>query len=250
MYSPINMRDFYRVLQEKIIKVVKKTKWLSQPGSSHTHWLCYHKNLQIVYIVLWWSKWNHKRLWKTFPVKKRQLSSMFRMITVPFFRANYSFLRIRKRLNDASIMIPEHGNCDIVAGGRLRWQPLYDRPQYADCPTRNNSNINYFTNSICCLKLNISPFNTCKVILVYCDNIWQQVILTGRNETRSNDCLFSIANMAAYGKLTNHSHANFTHSLIVAIYIFTQERTSPATWLDRPALFDAMLCLLITVQAK
>ena len=59
----------------------------------------------------------------------------------------------------------------FVAGGRLRWQPLSDRPQYTDCPTRNNSNINYFTNSICCLKLNISSFNTCKVILVYCDNI-------------------------------------------------------------------------------
>ena len=58
-----------------------------------------------------------------------------------------------------------------VAGGRLRWQLLHDRPQYTDCPTRNNSNINYFTNYICCLKLNIISFNTCKVILVYCDNI-------------------------------------------------------------------------------
>ena len=56
--------------------------------------------------------------------------------------------------------------------------------------------------------------------------------------------------MAAYGKLANHSSATFTHSLIVASYIFTQERTSPATRLDRPALFDAMLCLLITVQAN
>ena len=65
--------------------------------------------------------------------------------------------------------------------------------------------------------------NTCKYSGYFSVfNILQQAILTDRKETSSNVCLLSIASIAGYGILINHSRASFTDSCYT-FFIITQK---------------------------